>query len=204
MSFSYSMLTLFLVPADRDGADDIRQHRIDSRNAAILELRGVEVGESDVVGSVGEGHEPLEEAIDAATVALCGEMLGGMQEALARTLDYLKEREQFGVRIGSFQALKHRAAKMFIEIELAKSVVMGAARSVDSGADDAKAQVSNAKARCSDAFILVTNEALQMHGGIGMTDEHDIGLFVKRARVCEMTFGDSAHHRQRFATLKGF
>jgi acyl-CoA dehydrogenase len=197
-------VTLFLVPADRAGVAAERQRRIDSRNAAIVRLDGVEVGAGDVIGGVGDGLPALARAVDRATVALCGEMLGGMSEALDLTLAYLGEREQFGVKIGSFQALKHRAAKMFIERELARSAVMAAARALDAGSVDAPVQVSNAKARCSDAYILLTNEALQMHGGIGMTDEHDIGLFMKRARVAEMTFGDAAFHRDRFARLQGY
>ena len=169
-----------------------------------MRLEGVKVGQGDVIGEVGGGLDTLTAAADRATVALCGEMLGGMNEALDRTVAYLNEREQFGVLIGTFQALKHRAAKMFIEKELSRSVVMAAARAVDSGDDDARLQVSNAKARCSDAYILLTNEALQMHGGIGMTDEHDIGLFMKRARVAEMTFGDAAFHRNRFAEIQAY
>ena len=197
-------VSLFLIPADRTGVSCVRQHRVDSRNVALLRFSGVPLSSSDLVGALGEGHEVLVDAIDLATVALCGEMLGMMAEAYERTLDYLKTREQFGVLIGSFQALKHRAAEMFVEIELSRSVVMAAARALDEGGEDAREHVSNCKARCSDALILVTNEALQMHGGIGMTDEHDIGLFMKRARVAEMTFGDAGHHRQRFARLRGF
>ena len=197
-------ITLFLLPADRAGVECTRQWRVDSRNVGILRLDGVQVGEGDVIGKVDDGQAPLAETIDAATVALCGEMLGSMREAFERTLEYLKEREQFGVPIGSFQALQHRAAKLFIEVELSSSSVMAAARAIDEGLDDAQSYVSNAKARCSDALIQVTNEALQMHGGIGMTDEHDIGLFMKRARVAEMTFGDATFHRDRFATSRGF
>ncbi len=197
-------ITLYLVPADRAGVSVVRQSRIDSRNAAIVRLEGVRGGAGDIVGEIGAGLEILEKAVDRATVALCGEMLGGMSEAFDRTIAYLNEREQFGVLIGSFQALKHRAAKMFIERELARSVVMAAARAVDDSSDDARVQVSNAKARCTDAYTLLTNEALQMHGGIGMTDEHDIGLFMKHARVAEMTFGDAAFHRNRFAELQGY
>ena len=199
-----SGVSLFLVPADRAGVACTPQKRVDSRNACLLRLEGVEVGPGDVVGEVGGGHAPLQAAVDRATVALCGEMLGGMSETFDRTISYLNEREQFGVLIGSFQALKHRAAKMFIERELVRSVVMASARALDEGAEDAAAQVANAKARCSDAYVLLTNEGLQMHGGIGMTDEHDIGLFMKRARVSEMTFGDAAFHRDRFAQLEGF
>ncbi len=197
-------LTLFLVPAAADGLEVVAQHRVDSRNSAIVRLSDVQVAASAVLGAVGGGLEPLGRAVDRATVAVCGEMLGLMTEAFERTIEYLKSRSQFGVLIGTFQALKHRAAKMFVEIELSRSAVMSAARAIDEGSDDAELQVSNAKARCSDALILVTNEALQMHGGIGMTDEHDIGLFMKRARALEFAFGDAAFHRQRFARLRGF
>ena len=120
------------------------------------------------------------------------------------TLDYLKTRQQFGVPIGSFQALKHRAAMMFIELELARSAVMAAAMAIDEANPRAAEFVSVAKARCSDAFVLIGNEGVQMHGGIGMTDEHDIGFFFKRARAAEITFGDAAFHRARFAELRGY
>jgi alkylation response protein AidB-like acyl-CoA dehydrogenase len=127
-----------------------------------------------------------------------------MSEAFERTLAYLKQRVQFGVPIGSFQALKHRAAELFIEIELARSCVMAAARAIDAGSPEAPALVSLAKARCSDAFVQVGSEAVQMHGGIGMTDEHDIGFYLKRARAAAATFGDAAHHRERWARLRGY
>ncbi len=197
-------LTLFLVPASAEGVHVAPQKRVDSRNAAIVRLDGVSVGAGDVLGEIDGGAAPLRRAVDRATVALCGEMLGLMTEAFERTIEYLKSRSQFGVLIGTFQALKHRAANMFIEIELSRSTVMAAARALDDAGDDAQLQVSNSKARCSDALILVTNEAPQMHGGIGMTDEHDIGLFMKRARALEFAFGDAAFHRQRFAELRGF
>jgi alkylation response protein AidB-like acyl-CoA dehydrogenase len=127
-----------------------------------------------------------------------------MSEAFDRTLQYLKDRVQFGVPIGSFQALKHRAAELFIQIELSRSAVMAAARALDTGAADVGLLVSVAKARCSDAGILVAHEALQMHGGVGMTDEYDIGFYLKRARTAELTFGDAAWHRERWATLSGY
>jgi acyl-CoA dehydrogenase len=159
---------------------------------------------SDALGPVGEGHALLGRVVDEATVALTGEMLGGMTEAFDRTLSYLRERRQFGVPIGSFQALKHRAARLYIELELSRSAVMAAARALDAHSADAAQLVSLAKARLSDTYCLIANEAVQMHGGIGMTDEHDIGFFLKRARASEMTFGDAAHHRDRFAALGGY
>lgn len=197
-------LTVLAVPAGTPGVEVRGLRRVDSQNAATVKLTSVEVPESALVGLVGEGFVLLESAVDRATVALSGEMLGGMSEAFERTIAYLREREQFGAKIGSFQALQHRAAKLFIEIELARSAVLAASRAIDEGAPNGQELVSVAKARCSDAYVLVANEAIQMHGGIGMTDEHDIGFFLKRAKVAELTFGDSAWHRARFAALRGF
>jgi acyl-CoA dehydrogenase len=197
-------ISLFLVPAEAPGLAVTRQHRVDSRGVALVALDGVAVGADAAVGKPGEGGALLERVVDYATVGLCAEMLGSMSEAFERTLQYLKDRKQFGVPIGSFQALKHRAAEMFIEIELARSATMAAARAVDSGDADAPKLVSLAKARCSDAGILVANEAIQMFGGIGMTDEHDIGFYLKRARVAELTFGDAAWHRDRWARLSSY
>jgi len=197
-------LTLFLVPAQAPGLASERQHRVDSLNAAQLTFEDVELREADVLGGVGQGHALLTRVVDEATVALAGEMLGGMAEAFDRTLGYLRERRQFGVAIGSFQALKHRAARLYIELELSRSTVMAAARALDAQRADAAQLVSLAKAKLSEAYCLVANEAVQLHGGIGMTDEHDIGFFLKRARACEMTFGDAAYHRDRFATLGGY
>ena len=198
-------LTLFLVPGDAQGLTTTRWWRIDTpRNAASVTLDNVRLRDADVVGAVDDGHALLSRVIDRATVALCGEMLGAMSETFDRTLAYLKERKQFDRVIGSFQGLKHRAARMYMEVELSRSATMAAARAMDAGDAGAAALVSVAKARCSDAFVLIANEAIQMHGGIGMTDEHDIGFFFKRARVAEMTFGDAAFHRNRYATLNGY
>jgi alkylation response protein AidB-like acyl-CoA dehydrogenase len=152
----------------------------------------------------GASAEVLDRILDRARVALAAEMLGGALEAFERTLDYLKEREQFGAKIGSFQALKHRAAEMFCELELTRSIVLAALRAIDEDRDDCAVLASTAKAKASETFTHVSAEAIQMHGGIGMTDEHDIGLYYKRARVCELTFGDAAFHRKRFARLGGY
>ena len=197
-------ITLFLVPKGAKGVEIVPQIRIDHRNAGIVRLAGVEVGAADVVGAVDGGAALLDETVDFATAGLCAEMLGGMAQAFALTVDYLKTREQFGVLIGTFQALKHRAANVFIEIELARSCVMAAVRAIDAGDADAARLVSLAKARCSDAFVLAANEGVQMFGGVGMTDEYDIGFYMKRARAAELTFGDAAFHRARWATLSGY
>jgi alkylation response protein AidB-like acyl-CoA dehydrogenase len=197
-------ITLFLVPSDTPGLTFTRQHRVDSRNCAIVRLENAKIPESSILGEVDKGGEILNSVIDMATIALCGEMLGGITATFERTLAYLKKREQFDVVIGSFQALQHRAAKMFMEIELARSAVMVAARAFDEKDAEAAALISVAKARCSDAYVLITNEGVQMHAGIGMTDEEDVGLYMKHARVTEMTFGDAAYHRDRFASIKGY
>ena len=196
--------SLFLVRAGAAGLDVERQTRVDGRNAALVRLDGVAVSQSDRLGALDEGATLLEQVVDRATVGLCAEMLGLMSEAFDRTLGYLKQRRQFGAVIGSFQALKHRAARLFIQIELSRSTVMAAARAIDEKHADAPRLVSLAKARCSEAAIAVANESVQMHGGIGMTDEHEIGFFLKRARAAELTFGDGAHHRDRWARLSGY
>jgi alkylation response protein AidB-like acyl-CoA dehydrogenase len=199
-------VTLLLVPRDAAGVTIEPQHRVDARGAAIVRFAGTRVGADAVVGGVGTGAALLQRVVDRGTVALTAEMLGGMTAAFQMTLEYLKTRQQFGKVIGSFQALKHRAARLFMEIELARSIVMAAHEALDAGKSDQEIGrlASMAKARLSDAFVLVANEAVQMHGGIGMTDEHDIGFFLKRARAAEMQFGDAAFHRTRVATLDGY
>ena len=199
-------VALFLVPASAKGVTVSREERVDGRSAASVRLDRVMVRQEMRLGAGGRGLRLLERVIDAGTAGLAAEMLGSMSAAFAMTLDYLATRVQFGVPIGSFQALQHRAARLYVETELARSAVMHASAMLDGlegGAPVARA-VSVAKAKCSDAFMAIAHEAVQMHGGIGMTDEHDIGLFLKRARVCEMTFGDAAYHRDRFARLSGF
>lgn len=195
---------LFLVPADAAGLAVTRQTRLDHRSASLVSFDGVEVPADAVVGEVGTGGELLARVVDRATVALGAEMLGGMSKAFELTLDYLKERQQFGVPIGSFQALKHRAADIFIEIELSRSTVTAAACAVDEDSPELPKLVSVMKARCSDAYLLAGNEGIQMFGGVGMTDEYDIGFFLKRARATELTFGDAAWHRDRWARLSGY
>ncbi len=195
---------LFLVERGATGVTVERQHLVDHRSAALVHLSGVEVAADAAVGEPGAAGELLERVLERAIVGLCGEMLGGMTRAFETTIAYLKERRQFGVPIGSFQALKHRAARMLIEVELARSAVMAAARALDAGSHDAALLASVAKARLSEGFVQVANEAVQMHGGIGMTDEHDIGFYLKHARAAELTLGDAPFHRDRFATLQGF
>jgi alkylation response protein AidB-like acyl-CoA dehydrogenase len=197
-------LTLFLVPARAPGVTITRLSMVDGRNAARVRFDGVLAGRADVIGEVDGGAEVADAVLDCATVALAAEMLGGIRETFDRTVAYLQVRRQFGVPIGSFQALQHRAAHLFCEVELLHSVMAEAQRAVDARRPDVPMLASAAKARASDLFVHAANEAVQMHGGVGVTDECDIGLFLKRARVAEMTLGDSAYHRDRFARLGGY
>ena len=197
-------ITLFLVDPTADGCTVTRTMMVDSRNAAMVALSGVKVVGEAVLGEVDQGGMILEAVFDQAAAVLSAEMVGLVSEVFERTVAYLKDREQFGVRIGTFQGLKHRAANMFCEVELAQAVVLDALSALDEKRPYASRVVSAAKARCSDAASLITCESLQMHGGIGMTDEEEIGLFLKRAKAAELTLGDAAYHRNRFATLTGF
>jgi len=197
-------LTLFSVDATSDGLDVRRNQMLDGRNAADVALAGVSVGAERILGRVDAGADLLDSVLDRAAIGLSYEMLGTFEEAFERTLAYLKNREQFGVKIGTFQALRHRAADMFCELELARSVVREAVAALDEGRDDVSQMASAAKARCSDVASLITREAIQMHGGIGMTDEEEIGLFFKRAKAAELTLGDAIYHRDRYASLQGF
>ena len=177
---------------------------VDSRNAANIEFRNVSVPSSSVLGSIDGGIDVLEQVLDIARIGLSAEMLGLVQETFDTTLAYLKERKQFGKVIGSFQALQHRMAMLFAEIELCRSVVLDALSAIEARRNDVPLLASLAKARLSDTATLMTNEGLQMHGGMGMTDQFDVGLFMKRARVAAASVGDGNFHRDRFANLEGY
>ncbi len=164
----------------------------------------MEVADEAALGPIDGGADVLDAVLDRARVGLSAEMLGSAAECFERTVRYLKDRKQFGVPIGSFQALKHRAAQMFCELEVTRSGVLAALSALDDGANDAAVLASLAKTKANDTFFLVGNEGVQMHGGIGMTDEHEIGFFTKRARVAMATFGNSVFHRDRYATLMGY
>lgn len=197
-------ISLFLVDADTAGINRTRTIMLDSRNAARIEFTNVSIPASSLIGEVDKGFAILDQVMDRGRIALAAEMLGGCLEMFQRTLEYLKEREQFGVKIGTFQALKHRASIMFTEIELCKSVILEALTAVDEKPEELAKLASLAKARLCDTYQLVTNEATQMHGGIGVTDDLDVGLFLKRARVAMQTLGDATFHRDRYATLQGY
>jgi len=197
-------ISLFLVPRDTEGMKCQRNILIDSRNSATIEFDNVSVGSGQLIGELNQAWQVLEPVLDRGRVAIAAEMLGYALECFERTVEYLKERTQFGSLIGSFQALQHRAAHMYSEIELAKSVILQALSTVDDAPEQLPLIASLAKARLNELVKLVTNEAVQMHGGIGVTDELEIGFFLKRARVAMQIFGDSAYHKDRYATLCGY
>ncbi len=197
-------ITLFLVPADAKGVARHALKLADSRGAANLSFENVEVGADAVLGTADKGGELLEKVLDRARAGLAAEMLGSAAQAFDVTLDYLKTRVQFGQVIGSFQALQHRAAKMFTDLELARSCVEAALAAIDNDSPDVPELVSLAKAKVGDTLHLVSNEMVQMHGGIGMTDAHDAGFYLKRARAAEATFGGQAYHRDRYARINGY
>lgn len=197
-------ITLFMVDAGAAGVAATRVSMVDSRNAAQVAFSNVTVPAAAIVGKPDHGYELLEKVLDIARIGLAAEMLGSAQEAFDRTVSYLKERKQFDVPIGTFQALQHRAAKMFCEIETTKSVVMKALHAIDAEDPQMPLFASAAKAKAGETVRLVSNEAVQMFGGMGMTDEHEIGFFMKRARVAQQTFGDEIYHLDRFASLRGY
>jgi alkylation response protein AidB-like acyl-CoA dehydrogenase len=186
---------LYLVRGDANGLRRQRLHSVDSRGFANLTLDNVE---AEPLAPV------LDDVLDRARVGLAAEMLGTASQAFDVTLEYLKTRTQFGQLIGTFQALQHRAARMFTDLELARSCVEAALMAIDRGANDVPQLASLAKAKASETLHLVSSEMVQMHGGIGMTDEHDAGLYLKRARVAEAMYGGASYHRDRYASLQNY
>lgn len=193
-------IALFVIDAGADGVEIVRTTMVDGRNAARVAFVSVDVAADRLLGDV----DLLDRVLDQATVGLAAEMVGAADEAFEQTLQYLKDREQFGVKIGTFQALRHRAAEMFAELEFARTLVLDALRAVDQGREDISSSVSAAKVQANKAARLVGAEALQMHGGMGMTDELDLGLYFKRLRAAEITLGDTSYHLRRFASLQGY
>jgi len=197
-------LSAFVVAANARGLRVEPRSMVDSRSAGALVLENVRVPAADLLGREGHAWPGLSRALDIANIGLAAELLGLSTAAFERTVAYLKERKQFGRVIGSFQGLQHRAAELFAELELARSIVLQALHAIDDGTQDLALLASAAKAKLCEVAQRATNEAIQMHGGIGMTDEHEIGFFIKRARVAQHTFGDYNYHLDRFALRSGF
>ena len=197
-------ISAFLIDANTPGVTITRTHMVDTRNAANISFDGVKVQSNALLGSADGAYPELENVLDMGRVCLSAEMLGGIETVFDTTLTYLKERKQFDAIIGTFQALQHRAAEMFCEVEICQSVVLDALSALEERRNDIPRAASLAKARLSDASRLITNEGVQMHGGIGMTDAVDVGLFLKRARVQAQMLGDANFHRSRYADLGGY
>lgn len=197
-------LTLFDIAADAAGVTRDASNMIDARDAARITFEDVEATGDDVLGQVGSAMTVLKPAIEAGQAALAAEMSGLATAAFGMTVGYLKERKQFGVEIGRFQALQHRAAHLWCEIEVTASAILNAGRMLDSDPENAALAVSLAKARATSTAQLAVVEGVQMHGGIGMTDAFDMGFFMKRARVGAEWLGDYSYHAEQVAKLRGF
>ena len=197
-------ISLFLVPADAKGLRSDDTELLDNHRQSVLHLDGVVVGREQLLGPLHGGFPILQKVLDRGRIGLAAELLGVAQECFERTMEYLKERKQFGVPIGSFQALQHRAAILFGEIELCKSTVLKALQAIDADSDEIPVLASLAKAKCGQAAGLATAEGIQMHGGVGMTDDYDIGFFIKRWRALNQQLGDTRFHLDRFASLRGY
>ncbi|RNF34075.1 acyl-CoA dehydrogenase [Paracoccus methylarcula] len=196
-------LTLFDLPADRAGITRTAQGMIDSRDAARIAFENVEATGDDVLGQVGGAMTALKPGLEAGQAALAAEMSGLAAGAFDMTVGYLKDRKQFGQPIGSFQALQHRAAHLWCEIEVTASAILNAGRVLDTDPNEATLAVSLAKARATSTAQLAVMEGVQMHGGIGMTDEYDMGFYMKRARVGSEWLGDYGYHAEQVAALRG-
>jgi len=198
-------VTLLLLPGDTPGVIIRPLQSIDqTRRPMEVELRDIELPPSAVVGGEGKGWKVLARVLDAACVALAADSLGGAQKSLEMAVEYAKVREQFGRPIGSFQAVKHMAAEVVSEVEPARSLVWYAAYACDAVPREASRAAAMAKARLSDVYSRTTNRAVQIHGGIGFTWEHDMHLWFKRAKWNEFAFGDATYHRERLARLARF
>ncbi len=198
-------ITLLLVPRATPGVRIERVVLADATQAARIVFEGVQVPADAVLGAVDGGGALLERALDIGRAVLSSELLGIADEAFARTLAYLKERRQFGKIIGEFQALQHRAAHLFTELELTRAIVLRCQQRLDESAPDGpEPLVSAAKARAGETATLAVQEGVQMHGGIGMTDEFEIGFFMKRARTAQEWLGDVNFHADRWARLRGY
>jgi len=197
-------LTLFLVDPKARGMETERTVMVDSHNAARILFDNVEVNADGVLGEVDQGGALLDRVLNIGRGAVASEMVGVSEEVFGRTVSYLKERKQFGRAIGEFQALQHRAAQLYIDIEITRAAVLKALQVLDADLDNAGAAVAVAKARAGATATLAVQEGVQMHGGMGMTDQFDIGFFMKRARVCEELFGDANFHADQVARMRSY
>ena len=197
-------ITLFLVDPKTRGIERERTIMVDSHNAARIAFDNVEVNADHVLGEIDQGFALLEGVLNIGRGAVASEMVGLSEEVFGRTVNYLKERKQFGKRIGEFQALQHRAAQLYIDIEITRAAVLKALQALDGDIETAVSAVAVAKARAGTTATRAVQEGVQMHGGMGMTDQFDIGFFMKRARVCEELFGDANFQADQLARSRGY
>jgi len=197
-------ITLFIIPSNNEGVSTTKNNSIDSRNSSTVNFKDVQVDSDSVLLEVDSGYPALEKILDIGRACIASEMIGLSEECLERTIVYLKDRKQFGVSIGSFQSLQHRASHLYTEIEMSKSLVGKTLTALDEESEDVPLMVAAAKAKAGQVCQLASQEAIQMHGGVGMTDEYDIGFFIKRAKVANAFFGDTNFHIDRFANLRGY
>ena len=196
--------TLFLVDPATAGVEIERTVMVDAHNAARITLTDVAVDADAVIGAVGGGEALLDGALNLGRACAASSLTGAGDQAFKTTMEYLRTRKQFGKLIGEFQALQHRAAHLFSELELARAATIGAQIAIDEGREDAPLAASIAKAKAGRVAELAVQEAVQMHGGVGMTDEFDVGLFMKRVRVLNELLGDAGFHAERVARAQGF
>lgn len=201
---SSRQIGLFLVPANATGVNIDAMAVLDTHKAARVTLDDVELPLTALLGDLQNGTDLLDYVLDIGRIGQAAELLGIAQEIFERTVEYLKTRKQFGVPVGSFQALQHRAAKLYGEIELSKSATLNALHALDEDADNIAVIASMTKAKLCETAHTAAIEGVQMHGGMGMTDECEVGFFLKRCQILETIYGDRYYHLDRFARLKGY
>lgn len=197
-------LSVFLLGRDSEGLSFSNTGNVDNHMATDIQFDAVRVGPDSLLSEAGKSWPQLEKALDIGAVCSSSEMLGIAEESFEQTIQYLKERKQFGVFIGSFQALQHRAALIFCELDLCRSVVLKALQAIDEDSAERSLLASVAKFKCGKTVKLAVNEAVQMFAGIGMSDEFDIGFFMKRSAAARQEYGDDYYHSDRFARLRGY
>jgi alkylation response protein AidB-like acyl-CoA dehydrogenase len=198
-------ISLVALPREAKGMRIESVKTMDGQRAAMIRFEDVRVGRDQLLGAEGEAFATIVNVLDGAAVAACAEAQGIVQRSLDMTIEYLKTREQFGTKIGVFQALQHRAVEMFVEVQGCKSLMLEACIRMDDDDEEARmGAVSAAKCQLTTGGRFVTEQAIQLHGGIGVTDEHDIGLYFKRLRVLSQLFGDEPYHLERYSSLSNF
>ncbi|MEE2704529.1 MAG: acyl-CoA dehydrogenase family protein [Pseudomonadota bacterium] len=197
-------ITLFIIPSGLKGISINKSNSIDSRNISNITFDNVEINSDSILLEIDKGFTALEKILDIGRACIASEMMGISEECLNRTINYIVERKQFGVSVGSFQGIQHRVSHLFSEIEVTKSLVKKTLRLLDNKDDNTALMVAAAKSKSGEICQLASQEAIQMHGGVGMTDEYDIGFFLKRSRVADAFLGNSKFHINQFAVLRGY